>query len=538
MQSNLSLEDVNIRKTKNTKSNQLAFGVMSSFFKRYTQFLLAMQVAILSELILQVSKNLDIDPLFITTFDRLGRNAKKYRKLITNIKSVHIYIKLVKVKVMKIVDIQEIQYLYNNLKLAEKREKKVLNITANENIISETASKFNNTIWSNRYHLGTLNDYENCEFSVSKAGLVFRGLPEIYDLEKKAQQAAQYMFHAKQVETRYLSGVHAVITNLAILMNPGDLVLSIDPNDGGHFASKNLIKYLGGISQFLPFDRLKQEIDISKLKKQILSKKPKIILFDHGATLFPLNLAAIRDVCGDEIVIIYDASHILGLISGDAFPNPISLGCNIVQGNTHKTFPGPHKALTYWINEELNTLREGLDHAFVSSQNTHQSISLYISLLEMYFFSRQYASRTLTNAQILAKKLTQCGLDVVSFNKGFTQSNMILLRLPSSKIAIKVCSLLQKHNISTNSRVIFDIPVLRLGVQEITRRGMGEIEIELIAKIIKLMIDQVQENNDSILPKISNQISDLMNLFQKVEYSFDNLFSKGNINDYTKSIAI
>ena len=80
MQYDLSLEDVNVCKTKNAKSNQLAFGVMLSFFKRYTQFPMAAESNISSELILQVAKSLDIDPLFITTFDWSGRNAKKYRQ--------------------------------------------------------------------------------------------------------------------------------------------------------------------------------------------------------------------------------------------------------------------------------------------------------------------------------------------------------------------------------------------------------------------------------------------------------------------------
>ncbi|WP_375332153.1 hypothetical protein [Candidatus Tisiphia endosymbiont of Temnostethus pusillus] len=427
---------------------------------------------------------------------------------------------------MKELEFREIKNLYNSLKDAEKREKQVLNITANENIVSETAFKFNSAIWANRYHLGTLDDYKNCQFSVNKNGLVFRGLPEIYNLEKKAQHAAIKLFNAKKVETRYLSGMHAVITNLAILMRSGDLVLSLDPNDGGHFATRNLVQYLGGISQFLPFDRSKQEINIQKFKQQITSKKPKIILIDHGVTLFPFNLEEIRDACGDETIIVYDASHTLGLISGGVFPNPINLGCNLVQGNTHKTFPGPHKAITYWLDQELNVLTEGLDCAFVSTQNTHQSISLYISILEMYFFSKQYALKTLINAQILAKKLIEHGLDVAEFSKGFTQSNIVLLCLPTSTLSTKVCALLQRYNISTNARVIFDMPVLRLGVQEITRRGMGEAEITLMAKVIKEIINQAQENNDTISPKIFNQVSDLMNSFQRVEFSFDTLLMK------------
>lgn len=80
MQSNLSLEDVNLSKTKNTKSNQLAFGYMLSFFKKYTLFPLAGEVTVSSQLILQVAKDLGIDPIFIVRFDWSGRNVKQYRQ--------------------------------------------------------------------------------------------------------------------------------------------------------------------------------------------------------------------------------------------------------------------------------------------------------------------------------------------------------------------------------------------------------------------------------------------------------------------------
>src|SRR5690606_17187673 len=101
-----------------------------------------------------------------------------------------------------------------------------------ENIISKIASKYCSSIWANRYHLGTLNDYQGAQHSVDKGGLVFRGLPEIYSLEKYAVISGCSLFSALKLETRYLSGVHAVISNLAILMKQGDLVMSFDPKDG------------------------------------------------------------------------------------------------------------------------------------------------------------------------------------------------------------------------------------------------------------------------------------------------------------------
>lgn len=426
----------------------------------------------------------------------------------------------------------EINHLIDELVIAEKRDQFVLNLTANENITSKCASKYAGSIWSNRYHLGTLNDYEKSKEAVDKGGLVFRGLPEIYSLEKHAVISAHSLFNGSKLETRYLSGIHAVISNLAILMEQGNLVMSFDPKDGGHFATKNLVQYLGGKSKFLPFNTKKQEIDISRLRYQLSTEKPDIILIDHGVTLFPLNISELREVCGKDTIIIYDASHTLGLIAGKVFPDPLDNGSDLVQGNTHKSFPGPHKALAYWSDAKFDVIKDGLDCAFISSQNTHQAIALYLSLLEMSFYATVYAEHMIKNAQIFAKELVKNGLDVMSFDKGFTETNIILVRLPSISVSKRLCILLQKYNISSNSRVIFGIPTLRLGVQEITRRGMGKKELQIIAKIFKEALDQVNMNNEIISLSILKKVEELMNSFQSIRFSFDNKLAKIQEKDY------
>ena len=92
--------------------------------------------------------------------------------------------------------LNEINHLLDSLQSAEERDNLVLNLTANENIISKSASKYCSSIWSNRYHLGTQNDYGNAKESVDKGGLVFRGLPEIYALEKQAIFSVHSLFNA------------------------------------------------------------------------------------------------------------------------------------------------------------------------------------------------------------------------------------------------------------------------------------------------------------------------------------------------------
>lgn len=419
------------------------------------------------------------------------------------------------------IDIADVRNSICELKNSSNKEKSVLNLTANENITSDSAMQFSSSIWSNRYHLGTLKDYAGAGKSVNKGGLVFRGLSDVYRLEELAIRGAKTLFNSEKFETRYLSGVHAVMSNLGIFLKKGYKVMSFDTKDGGHFATQNIVKYFGGSSVMIPYDSLKQCIDIRKFEHLYRKTKPEIILFDHGVTLFPFNLAEVKNIVGDKSILIYDASHTLGLIAGKAVPNPISQGCSIVQANTHKSFPGPHKALSYWDDKKFDCINEALDCAFVSSQNTQLSIQLYITLLEMYFYSVQYANKMTENAKYLAKSLYDNGFNVMFKEKGFTETNVLLIKMPDEVTSCSFCDLLQRYDISTNARKLFGMYTLRIGVQEISRKGMGKRELDIISEIFTKIYHKMQSRDYEIDQTILEQVKLLTSCHEKIGFSFD-----------------
>lgn len=407
------------------------------------------------------------------------------------------------------------------LKLIDNDEQEsltTLHLTANENVISKTAQSLLSSTLSCRYHLGTPDDYQLNKI-VKKDNLIFKGLPGVYALEKVAKNISHSILEAIDSDFRPLSGVHGLICTIATATKLNDLIYSICPEDGGHFATRNIIEKFGRRSKLMKFDRSKLNIDLDHLKKLVKLHPPQAMIFDHGATIFEFPLKEIRSIVGNETLIIFDASHPLGLIYGNVFPNPLKDGCDILQGNTHKTFPGPQKGLIFFKEKQLSEkVIDGIGRGMVSSQHTHHSISLYITLLEMAIYGNKYAKQIISNALSLAKYLKEMGFEVLTSDNLYTVTNIIFIEAKDMSEANEICNKLHQCNISTNARPIFGKALIRLGVQEITRRGMKESEMYHIASLIKFAI---KDNLSSNI--ISSKVKNFLDNFSKIHYSFDSM---------------
>src|SRR5258706_6720195 len=231
-------------------------------------------------------------------------------------------------------NIQNIQSLIKNIRENEKDSLETLHITSNENRLSKLAESFLNFPLSFRYMFGS----EPTGIIETATGLMLKGMPGVIDLDTIAQKAAREMFHASVSNFRPTSGLHATICTLTTATEPGDTIYSIDPDDGGHFATKHLVERIGRISRFVPWDLKNLTIDLDAFKKEIKMYPPHAIIFEHGTPLFNLPVKEVRKLVGENVLLIYDGSHTLGLIAGGEFQDPLREGCNILQGNTHKTF--------------------------------------------------------------------------------------------------------------------------------------------------------------------------------------------------------
>ena len=140
-------------------------------------------------------------------------------------------------------------------------------------------------------------------------------------IERITENYLKKYLDCEYVSVKPISGLNGMLSAISAFCNPGDTVMSFSPNDGGHFETTAIIDKLGLNSVYLPFDREKWEIDIDQLRDYLENNKVRIVYLDLCMVAFPVKLDKLKEVLGKHTLLVYDASHVLGLIVGDQFQN-------------------------------------------------------------------------------------------------------------------------------------------------------------------------------------------------------------------------
>jgi len=406
----------------------------------------------------------------------------------------------------------KIEKLLNGIKSLERKNAVFLHLVANENQMSQTANSFLSSKLSERYYFG------GGERGVVDMDIfTFLGLRELKDLITAAEKALSKMLFASEVNLNCLSGIHTMLTALLSVTEPGDTVMTIKEKDGGHFATKKILEKIGRKQIFAVYNTELSNFDASRTARLFKKHRAKIIYLDALSIINPINLEEIRDSLGKNPIIIYDASHTAGLIVGQEFQKPLLEGADIVTANTHKSFPGPQKGFIAFKDKdrarEINPIAKG----FYSSAHTHHLIALGITILEMEHYGKQYAKQIIKSSQSLGCALSDLGFELRRTPDGyFSKNHQLQVFLNNRKDRIKLYSNLINNNISTN---FISYPgermYMRIGTQEITRRGMKEPEMKEIASLI----------NQALKGKnVKGKIIALNKKFSKIHYSFDSFY--------------
>jgi glycine/serine hydroxymethyltransferase len=391
-----------------------------------------------------------------------------------------------------------------------------LSLTANENLPSRVCRSMLTSPLADRYHLGAPFDRLPSRLLI-KGGLMLKGLPGVYALEQAAHRAASDMFGAQLSDLRPLSGLHTTLCSLALTTRPGDTVYSVAPADGGHFATRTILERLGRKSLFLPWDRKRLAWNEDALRADFKAAPPSALFIDSGTVVAPVPVAPLRKAAGLKPRMLFDASHSLGLIAGGVFPNPLEEGCDVLQGNTHKTFPGPQKGTLHFRQWKFGeTVCAALSKGFVSSQHTHHALALYVAMLEMHAFGRAYARQAVANAVSLGTALEQRGFELFRAGGAPTESNVLLVRRTGAKNAYDACETLLACGVMTNARPLYGCAVLRLGTQELTRRGMREPAMQWIADLVHRALIR---RTSTI--RLRREVDAFSREYPNVHYSFD-----------------
>lgn len=398
----------------------------------------------------------------------------------------------------------------DKIKEEEKRNENFLHLTANESQMSKTARMFLGSKLSERYYVGAGTD------DVVDWGIFTQlGFKGIATLIAEAENAAKEMLGASVVNLSCLSGVHAMMCTILSTTEPGDTVMTVHRDHGGHFATSGILRRVGRKHVNAAYNLSELKFDAKKTAKIFKESRAKAFYMDVSYYLRPHNLRELRKALGEDAIIIYDASHTMGLIMGQSFQAPLKEGANVICANTHKTLPGPQKGMIAFrdkaFGEKANSIIKG---SLYSSSHTHHMIALATTILELKAFGKEYAQQVISNSNSIGQAFTDLGYDVRKINaERFSENHQAHIFIDNKGERLDLYRKLIENNISTN----FDNPLgnrlyIRLGTQEITRRGMQKEEMKQIVQFI----DRAFKGEN-----IREEIIAFNKQFPNILYSFD-----------------
>ncbi|MCE4607647.1 MAG: serine hydroxymethyltransferase, partial [Caldisphaeraceae archaeon] len=362
----------------------------------------------------------------------------------------------------------------------------------------------------------------------------YQGTKYSDDLETMANELMGKLLHTDMVDIRPISGTIANASVFRYLAQCGEKAV-IAPVQAGAHVSHTKFGTLGalGIEQIdLPYDEERMNVDIDKAIKVIEQVKPKFAVLGGSVYLFPHPVKEISDAIhsiGGKL--IYDAAHVLGLITGGMWRNPLDNGADVMNASTHKTFPGPQGGV---IAFKDRTIYKGVGKTifpwFVSNHHLHRLPATAVTAIEMIEFGEEYAKQIVKNAKRLAESLAGRGFRVIGEHLGYTMSHQVLVNVSSLGGGAKVAKMLEESNIVLNKNLLPEDPPeavqnpsgLRIGVQEMTRFGMKEEEMDYIAEFMERVVIKGEEPS-----KVREEVKQFRQSYKKVQYGYDMTVGEG-----------
>jgi glycine hydroxymethyltransferase len=354
-------------------------------------------------------------------------------------------------------------------------------------------------------------------------------------IEDLSTDIIKSLFNAAWADVRIVSGIHAnLATFKGLSLASKNTKMVVTPLSCGAHISHDYTGLSGSILGLTNinhvYDINEFNIDPDKSAYVIRAAKPGIVTFGGSLFLFPHPIKELKAVC-DEVgaYVVYDASHVLGLIAGGQFQDPLREGADFVSSSSHKTFPGPQGGMIFGKSNtpELEKGVKKIQHAVfpLSASSTHlgRLPALSVASLEMKLFGQALAKQIIKNAQTAGQYLYENGVKVVAEKKGFTQSHQLAVDIRAYGGGNKIAQELEDVNIILNKNLMpYDNQNdkgnpsgLRIGFQDVTRRGFMESDIK---HLCDLMLDVIKGKRTPAEIKVD--VMALRKQFPTVKYGF------------------
>jgi len=381
--------------------------------------------------------------------------------------------------------------LYKSITDEFSRQQNHIELIASENIVSKAILEAQGSVLTNKYAEG----YPSKRY--------YGGCEHVDVSENLAIERAKKLFDCKFANVQPHSGAQANGAVYLALIKPGDTILGMSLNSGGHLTHGAKPAQSGKWFNAVHYEVNKETglIDYDSIEKLAAEHKPKIIIAGGSAYSRIIDFKKFRDIC-DKVgaYFLVDMAHFSGLVAGGAYPNPTKYA-DVVTSTTHKVLRGPRGGIILTNSEELikkfnSAIFPGLQGGPLMHVIAAKAVCFKEALSEEF---KTYTKNVISNAKILAESLTKKGFKIFS---GGTDTHLMLLDLRSFNVTGKDAQAsLGRANITCNKNGIpFDTqsPMItsgiRLGTPACTTRGFNEEEFKLIAELIYKVIKGLSEN--------------------------------------------
>lgn len=380
------------------------------------------------------------------------------------------------------------------------RQQRNIELIASENIVSKAVLLAAGNVLTNKYAEGypTKRYYGGCQC--------------VDVVEDIARNRAKELFGAEHVNVQPHSGANANLAVFFALLNPGDTVMGMNLQQGGHLSHGSPVNISGKYFNVVPYgvDDVTARIDYDEMERIALECKPKLIVVGASAYSRIIDFPRCREIA-DKVgaYLMVDMAHIAGLVAAGVHPSPV-LYADVVTTTTHKTLRGPRGGMILCKEEFAKQIDKAVFPGTQGGPLMHiiaaKAVALGEALTEEF---KDYQKQVVKNAATLADALMKRGIDIVS---GGTDNHLMLLDLRSKGITGKELEhRLDEVRITANKNTVPNDPQspfitsgLRIGTPAVTTRGFKEPEMELIAGWISDIINDFDGNRDRVLAEVQS----------------------------------
>ena len=389
------------------------------------------------------------------------------------------------------------------------RQRTTLQLIASENFTSVDVIRATGSVLTNKYSEG----YPGKRY--------YGGNYVIDEVESLAISRCNSLFGSEHANVQPHSGANANVAAYLALLEPGDTVLGLSLDHGGHLTHGRDVNISGRLYNFIPYHLTQSDerLDLDEVRDLALKHRPKMIV--AGATAYPrlIEAKSFREIC-DEVgaLFLFDAAHIAGLIAGGVHPDPVPHS-DIVTFTTHKTLRGPRGGCILSTKDHAERIDKAVFPGLQGGPLEHVIAAKAVAFREASEPAfKDYAEAVVSNAQALAEALAGEGFRLVS---GGTDNHLILVDLQpfdakiTGKIAQEVLDragiTLNRNTIPNDPRSAFATSGLRLGTAATTTTGMRADEMRIIASLIARTLKS--RKDDDAVAAIRHEVADLCKNF-------------------------